>query len=45
MRRTCLYERVIGPTVLYGAEACRMRGAERRKVNIIELKCLRSLVG
>ena len=40
-----LYEGVIVPTVLYGAEACGMRSAERRKVNVLEMKCLRSLVG
>ena len=43
--KKCLYEGVIVPTALYGAEACGMRSAERRKVNVLELKCLRSLVG
>ena len=33
------------PTALYGAEAWGMRSAERRKVNVLEMKCLRSLVG
>ena len=38
-----LYELVIiVPTALYGAEACGMRSAERRKVNVLEMKCLRS---
>ena len=43
----CLYEGVIVPTALYGAEAeaWGMRGAEGRKVNVLEMKCLRSLVG
>ena len=36
---------VIIPTALYGAEAWRMRSAERRKVNVLQVKCLRSLVG
>ena len=40
----CLYERVIVPTALYGAEARGMRRAERRKVNVLVMKCLRSLV-
>ena len=40
-----LYEGVIVPTALYGAEALGMRSAERRKVNVLEMKCLRSLVG
>ena len=41
----CLYEGVILPTALCGAEACCMRIAERRKVNVLEMKCLRVLVG
>ena len=40
-----LYEGVIVPTALYGAEAWGMRSAERRKVNVLEMNCLRSLVG
>ena len=43
--KKCLYEGVIIPTALYGAEARGMRSAERRKVNVLEMKCLRSLVG
>ena len=35
--KKCLYKGVIVPTALYVAEA--------RKVNVLELKCLRSLVG
>ena len=38
--KKCLYERVILPTALYGPEACGMRSAERRKVNVLEMKCL-----
>ena len=40
-----LHERVIVPTALYGAESWGMRSAERRKVNVLEMKCLRSLIG
>ena len=40
-----LYEGVIVPTALYGAEAWGMRSAKRRKVNVLEMKCLKSLVG
>ena len=40
-----IYEGVIVPTALYGAEAWGMRSAERRKVHVLEMKCLRSLVG
>ena len=43
--KKCLYEGVIVPTALYGAEAWGMRSAERRKGNVFEMKCLRSLVG
>ena len=32
------------PTALYGAESWGMRSAEKRKVNVLEMKCLRSLV-
>ena len=41
--KKCLYEGVIVPAALYGAWG--MRSAERRKVNVREMKCLRSLVG
>ena len=37
--KKCLYEGVIVPTALYGAEARGMSSAERRKVNVIEMKC------
>ena len=43
--KKCLDERVIVPILLYGEEAWGMRSTERRKVNVIEMKCLRSLVG
>ena len=43
--KKCLYEGAIVPTALHGAEAWVMRRAERRKVNVLEMKCLRSLVG
>ena len=31
--------------MLYGADARGMRSAKRRKVNVLQMKCLRSLVG
>ena len=40
--KKCLYEGVIVPTALYGAEAWGMTSAKRRKVNVLETKCLRS---
>ena len=43
--KKCLYDGVIVPTALYGAEAWGMRSAERRKVNVLVMKCLGSLVG
>ena len=43
--KKCLYEGVIVPTALCGAEAWVMRSAERRKVNVLDMKCLRSLIG
>ena len=42
--KKCIYEGVIEPTPLYRAEAWGMRNAERSKVNVLEMKCLRSLV-
>ena len=43
--KKCLYLGIIVPTALYGAEAWNMRRAGRRKVNVLEMKCLRNLVG
>ena len=43
--KKCLHEGVMVPTALYAAKARGMRSAERRKVNVLEMKCLRSLVG
>ena len=43
--KKCLYEGVIVLTALYGVEAWGMRCTERRKVNVLEMKCLRNLVG
>ena len=42
--KKCLYEAVIVQTALYGTTAWGMTSAERRKVNVIEMKCLRNLV-
>ena len=43
--KKCLYERVVVPTVLYGSEAWSMREKERKKLNVFEMKCLRSMIG
>ena len=42
--KKCLYEGVIVPMALYRADAWGMRSAERMKVNVLEMKCWRSLV-
>ena len=43
--KKCLYDGVIVPTVEYVAEAWGMRSVERRKVNVLGMKCLRISVG
>ena len=43
--KKCLYEGVTVPTALFGAETWSMRSAERRKVNVLHMKCLRSFFG
>ena len=43
--KKCIHEGVIVPTALYRAEAWGMRNTERRKENVLKIKCLRSLVG
>ena len=35
-----LYEGEIVPMALCGTQACGMRNAERRKVNVLDMKCL-----
>ena len=40
-----IYEGVIVPTVTYGAETWSLREAERRRLDVFEMKCLRSMVG
>ena len=39
--KKCLYEGVILPMPLYRAEAWGVRRAERNKMNVLEMKCLR----
>ena len=43
--KKCVYEGVIVPTALYRAEGWGMRIANKRKLNILEMKCLRNSVG
>ncbi len=40
-----LYEGVVVPTVLYGAETWNMGAAERKRLNIMEMRCLRNMCG
>ena len=40
-----LYERVVVPTVMYGLELWGMKETERQKLNVFEMKCLRSMAG
>ena len=40
-----MYQQVIVPTVTYGAETLGLREAERRLLNVFEMKCLRPMVG
>ena len=40
-----MYRQVIVPTVTYGAETWVLREAERRRLNVFEMKCLRAWWG
>ena len=40
-----LYEKVIVPTVTYGSELWGMKVSERQRLNVFEMKCLRSMAG
>ena len=40
-----LYEKVIVPTVMYGSELWGMKVSERQRLNVFEMRCLRSMAG
>jgi len=40
-----LYEGIVVPTALYGAETWKVGAAERRRLNVMEMRCLRSMCG
>ena len=40
-----LYEKVVVPTVMYGSESWGVKVTERQKLNVFEMKCLRSMTG
>ena len=43
--KRALYEKVIVPTVMYGSELWGMKESERQKLNVFEMRCLRSMCG
>ena len=40
-----MYEKVVVPTVMYGSESWGMKVTEKQKLNVFEMKCLRSMTG
>ncbi len=40
-----LYKGVVVLTALYGAETWNMGAAERKKLNVMEMRCLRNMCG
>ena len=40
-----LYEKVVVSTVMYGSELWDMKETARRKLNVLEMNCLRSMTG
>ena len=40
-----MYERIVVPTVLYGAETWGLNVREKRRLDVMEMKCLRSMCG
>ncbi len=40
-----LYEGVVVPAALYGAETCNVREAEWNRLDVFEMRCLRSMAG
>ena len=40
-----LYERIVVPTVAYGSELWGLKVGERQKLNVFEMRCLRSMAG
>ncbi len=40
-----LFKGVVLPTVLYGAETLNIREPERNRLDVFEMRCLRSVVG
>ena len=40
-----LCQKVVVPTVMYGSKSWGMKVTERQKLNVFEMKCLRSMIG
>ncbi len=40
-----LYEGVVVPTALYGAETWNVGAAERKRLNVMEMRCLKNMCG
>ena len=43
--KRALYESIVVPKVLYGAESWGLRSEEREKLNVMEMSCLRNMCG
>ena len=43
VKKVFFYEKVVVPTVMYGSESWGMKVTERQKLNVFEMKCLRSM--
>ena len=43
--KNVLYEKVVVLIVTYGSESCGLKVTERQKLNVFEMKCLRSMTG
>ena len=36
-----MYEKIVVPNVLYGADTCGLKESEKKKLYVMEMKCLR----
>ena len=43
--KSMIYERTVVPTVLYWTETWGLNAREKRRLNVMEMKCLRSICG
>ena len=40
-----MYESIVVPSVLYGADALGLKEREHKRLNVMEIKCLRCVLG